>query len=424
MKVVGYAGGFYKNLLQWNPLEIPIKDEWKTLQKDWQSIGSPLMEQHPDLNPYIGDWRRIGELGENYIYALGRMVSCPQPYDRTNQWNLFNVLTEPIPKFEGVNYKFEDIVLMRAEQLWKLNRPLRLWWSGGIDSTTALCGLLSTMPIDGDLTILMAEATKVENPSMSDRVLSDEFNVKIEWSTHDNMWNEESWWTDGSLNITGECGDPMYGTFVVEHHIEEVNEPWKRIFDWDDLDFIYNTPKMRLSLTMPELSEEDNAYHRDKAILFCEEFIKGCPFEVKTTFDFTWWLAFTIKWQWIERRLFQYLKDPSGWQNMVAYFNTPEFQKWSVWNHDLKHKGTWKTYKWPSKEFIYKFNNDADYRDNKTKEKSIPKTTVIGMEAVRTKLIMEDGSFVPSKKPIPPHYEKWDVLCKPTFEKIKEKMNV
>ena len=59
MKVIGYAGGFYKNLLQWNPLDIEIKEEWKTLDKDWKSIGNAL-ENVPDMNPYIGDWRRIG----------------------------------------------------------------------------------------------------------------------------------------------------------------------------------------------------------------------------------------------------------------------------------------------------------------------------------------------------------------------------
>ena len=62
MKVIGYAGGFYKNLLQWNPLDIEIKEEWKTLDKDWKSIGSPLVNPFDGMNPYIGDWRRIGEL--------------------------------------------------------------------------------------------------------------------------------------------------------------------------------------------------------------------------------------------------------------------------------------------------------------------------------------------------------------------------
>ena len=441
MKVVGYAGGYYKELLRWNPLDLDIKEEWRNLDRDWPkqctkekySDGN-MSNNNPDLNLYIGDWRRIGELGENYIYALGRLVSCPQPYDRTEKWNLFNVLTNPIPPLEGINHKFEDVVFMMAEELWKRNRPIRLWWSGGIDSTTALCALLSTKPIGAELIILMSEATKVENPSMSQSILNDGFDVKIEWSTKENMWNEQRWWTDGSLNITGECGDPMYGTFVVEHHIEEIDEPWKKIFEWDDVDFLYSKPEMRLSKSMPILSEEDNAYHKEKCIEFCEEFIKDCPFEVRTTFDFTWWLAFTIKWQWIDRRLFQYLENPSNWRNMESFFNTPEFQKWSMWNHDLKHKGTWKTYKWPSKEFIYKFNRDATYRDNKTKEKSIPYTAPVGLEAIKTKLIMEDGTYVkysyPSvsyhklNKPIPVDIDKWDVLCKPTFDKIKEKTNV
>ena len=137
MKVIGYAGGFYKNLLQWNPLDIEIKEEWKTLDKDWKSIGNAL-ENVPDMNPYIGDWRRIGELGENYIYALGRMVACPLPMDRTDQWNLFNLGLDPIPSTDGINFKYEEVVLMRAEQIWKQNKPLRMSTSGGKASTTAL----------------------------------------------------------------------------------------------------------------------------------------------------------------------------------------------------------------------------------------------------------------------------------------------
>ena len=109
---------------------------------------------------------------------------------------------------------------------------------------------------------------------------------------------------------------------------------------------------------------------------------------------------------------------------MWSFYNTPEFQRWSMLNHDLKHKGSWKTYKWPSKEFIYKFNGDATYRDNKTKETSFPKTAPVGLESIRNKLIMEDGTYYRRQKPLPPTINKWDILCKPTFEKIKEKMNV
>jgi hypothetical protein len=92
-------------------------------------------------------------------------------------------------------------------------------------------------------------------------------------------------------------------------------------------------------------------------------------------------------------------------------------------NHDLKHKGSWKTYKWPSKEFIYKFNRDASYRDNKVKETSFPKTAPVGLKSIRNKLIMDDGTYYRRQKPLPSSLNKWDVLNKPTFERIKEKMN-
>ena len=152
----------------------------------------------------------------------------------------------------------------------------------------------------------------------------------------------------------------------------------------------------------------------------CEEYIKKCPFEIKTTFDFTWWLAFTIKWQWIDRRLFGYLEPPTGWRNMISFFNCPDFQKWSMTNHDLKHKGTWKTYKWPSKEFIYEFNKDSNYLHNKVKETSFPKTVPVGLKKIKNKLIMDDGTHYKRKESLDYDAIKvWDVFDKNTFDRIR-----
>ena len=113
MRVVDYTGAFYKEFLRWNPLDLDIKEEWKEIERDSPractkekfSNGS-MVTNDPDLNCYFGDWRRIGELSGNYIYGLSRLVSCPQPFDRTEQWNIFNVLTDPIPTLEGINHKF------------------------------------------------------------------------------------------------------------------------------------------------------------------------------------------------------------------------------------------------------------------------------------------------------------------------------
>ena len=42
---------------------------------------------------------------------------------------------------------FDDLVIRRATELWDIGKPIRLWWSGGIDSTCALVGLLHNKKI-------------------------------------------------------------------------------------------------------------------------------------------------------------------------------------------------------------------------------------------------------------------------------------
>ena len=165
-KVVLYATSFYPEMIKWNPLNIPLKNEWQDYSRDWTILGIPNPVKKTNhakhggevlpQNPYVGDWRRIGELGENYIYALGRLVRCPLPYDRTGDWNIFNVLYDPIPEIGNWNMTFPEVCHKRAQELWSEERPIRVWWSGGIDSTTTLTALLLNQPTDGELCIVLS----------------------------------------------------------------------------------------------------------------------------------------------------------------------------------------------------------------------------------------------------------------------------
>ena len=144
-KVVLYATSFYPELIKWNPLDIEIEEDWKQFERDWKVLGRPLnplslepafnrgkvIVTEPEAyklakqagfvrNPYVGDWRRIGELGDNYIYALGRLVRCPLPYDRTGDWNIFNVLYDPIPEIGNWNMTFPEICHKRAQEILSL----------------------------------------------------------------------------------------------------------------------------------------------------------------------------------------------------------------------------------------------------------------------------------------------------------------
>ena len=53
------------------------------------------------------------------------------------------------------------------------------------------------------------------------------------------------------------------------------------------------------------------------------------------------------------------------------FFNTVEFQLWSMNNLDKRIKDHWRTYKWPAKDVIFEFTGDADYRENKIKHRSL-----------------------------------------------------
>ena len=50
--------------------------------------------------------------------------------------------------------------------------------------------------------------------------------------------------------------------------------------------------------------------------------------------------------------------ETSQWGSTISFFNTDDFQKWSIVNHDVKHGGTWKTYKQPAKDYINKYVKD------------------------------------------------------------------
>ena len=96
----------------------------------------------------------LGELFGNFIYSLTILVDNYNPYDRTGEHNTLNVDYTPIPQIpKNWNRDFSDICDERAQELWDLGKPLRVWWSGGIDSSTTLTALIKTKKPEDVLTI-------------------------------------------------------------------------------------------------------------------------------------------------------------------------------------------------------------------------------------------------------------------------------
>ena len=54
-----------------------------------------------------------------------------------------------------------------------------------------------------------------------------------------------------------------------------------------------------------------------------------------------------------------------NWKSHVAFYNTQNFQRWSLSNHDTKYQKTFAEFKWQAKDFIHGLFPDMDYRRNK-----------------------------------------------------------
>ena len=72
------------------------------------------------------------------------MANTSHVVDRTGHANNFNFVYDPIPtNFDNV-LSWKECCLKRAEELWKIGKPITLFWSGGIDSTVVFCALRET----------------------------------------------------------------------------------------------------------------------------------------------------------------------------------------------------------------------------------------------------------------------------------------
>ena len=93
-------------------------------------------------------------------------------------------------------------------------------------------------------------------------------------------------------------------------------------------------------------------------ILF--EHVDYSPVKIKTIFDLFWWCNFCFKWQDVDSRMIFTFSETPQWRSTISFFNTESFQKWSIVNHDVKHGGTWETYKQPAKDYINKYVKDEN----------------------------------------------------------------
>lgn len=322
-------------------------------------------------NPEILD-KSVKWLFEKFDIHYG-MIDRTRTFDTSWCKVLYNIpkITHSIP--------FEDICLNRALSLINENKPISLFWSGGVDSTTALCALLKAEVRKDQLTIFYNDLSVIEYPKMYVDVVK-KYNSKKVKNYFDDVPKD-------SLIVTGECGDQIFGSQFIPSKNEVIGG---KIFTTKGI-------TRRLSDLNKDVSELEIVNDKNTPKEFYE-FISKAPFKLKTKYDLFWWIDFVFRWQHMNLRI-AISSDKDEYSNFLmntrAFFNYDKFQIWSM--DEYNHREVKQTHsdiiKKPAKDFIRSVFNDDAYYHQKPKIGSLP-------SAYRVSLLgrWEDGTVSKTKE--------------------------
>ncbi len=272
----------------------------------------------------------------------------------------------PIPAFRPYTKTYEETCNERAQTLLRhaesKNLPIRVLYSGGIDSTTVLISLLkqATPEQKARITVLLSERSIMENP----RFFSEHILGKLAIASSENF----RYLIGGeALFLSGEHNDQVFGSDMIGHFM--------KVIGGEHIHKKYNRDLfLKLFNTIVENIEEN-----DFLLNLFEDLKAHAPVPIETNYDLLWWINFTLKWHTVFFRQIAFTSPRNVHRinkeyfdtYFFTFFNTEEFQLWSMNNLDKRMKDTWNTYKWVAKELIYEYTKDAEYRDNKLKVGSL-----------------------------------------------------
>ena len=302
-------------------------------------------------------------------YKLATFCALHSPRFRFGFDNYFDLVDNPFPEIP-TNYTdtFEELVIRRARELWELGKPIRLWWSGGIDSTCALVGFLRTRRLGDDLTVYLSTDSVQENPRFYDRLTKSRIN--LQWHSPTNCaWENLEMWNGETINVNGGGGNELF--LALPHSIDL--ETLFKIKDDHWIHIISNSDTLEVVNQHIEIS----------------------PYKPETIWEFFWWMAKIIDDLSQIHISPRFLEDPSVYNLEYPFFTTDYFDLWSLMNPSAGHNGTWNTYKWPMKKIIYEYDKDEDYFLQKIPEGSVPKIYKKWRDrALVNKIVYEDGTCV------------------------------
>lgn len=306
-------------------------------------------------------WSKVYNLINNAVVMNDRTGQFKQP---------INIEIHPnckLPDLSSSSLSYDECADRRTKELYDLsvsmNKPLGIMWSGGIDSTMILVSFLrnySLADLKERIKIITSTEAILENPNFYKKYVLPNFEfINSEYIP---------WLFDSSVIIvTGELNDQLFGSdmirgFLAKNGSNFVNGSFNRYQIFNYVDSKIKDSKVS-NILVSAIIDSSTKY--------------GITLEKNN--DFFWWYNFCFKWQCVSFRLYA-LASPKffntinqEWNNQYLhhFYQTDQFQLWSINNPSVRYITDWKNYKYRAKESIFAFDGDAEYLANKIKRPSL-----------------------------------------------------
>jgi hypothetical protein len=242
-------------------------------------------------------------------------------------------------------------VLELVELQDKLNVPIQLMYSGGIDSSLILASFFDTIGVVESarrIEILLSQESIYENPWMWTKFIRPHFKIL-------NSENFRNHFTKSSIITAGEGNDQLLGADLYRH-----------IVGWGGdgiLNKLYNSDLITGYMFYKGMTpkEVDCWYN------LLETVISKSPCPITTVGDWWQWINLTCKWSSVYFRGFRSTpKDSLLDENYLnvfyqQFYCNDNFQKWSMKNRSLKHQGNFITYKFHARDLVASITGIPEY---------------------------------------------------------------
>ena len=294
------------------------------------------------LTPYLdNDYKKVfdkyDKLGLNKNPVYDRSGKVPHYLDMSS--------VHPMPYVDSFNKSFYEVCDERCKELAALNKPIKVYWSGGIDSTFVLFYLSQFVPKD-QITVYGTYASVIESGDVFDKFIKNNYKREINiYPTQDIRYKVED-----CIWVTGFQGNQLFG-------------PTDDFFSSDrSISFFHHT------LGTKETIYKDYKTNIDAEIVeFLEPSIQASPRKIETVADLRWYCIFNYDWY---NGIYELTSEmnPDKVKTIHHFFDTEDFQKWAIHTKEpwTKVAGQPNTHRWQMRDFIADCG-PKDYARNKTK---------------------------------------------------------